>query len=89
MNLKLTRAKFETLVDDLAQRTVEPCRKALQDAGISQSEISDVLLVGEMTRMLKVQQTVQEIFGKMPSKVINPDEAVAVGATIQGVRGLK
>jgi molecular chaperone DnaK len=78
MNLKLTRAKFEQLVGDLIKRTIEPCRKALHDAEVKPSDIGDVLLVGGMTRMPKVQQTVQEVFGKQPSKAVNPDEAVAV-----------
>ncbi|XP_068746768.1 stress-70 protein, mitochondrial-like [Montipora capricornis] len=82
--MKLTRAKFESLVNDLIQRTVEPCKKCLRDAEISKSDIGDILLVGGMTRMPKVQSTVQEIFGRPPSKAVNPDEAVAVGAAIQG-----
>lgn len=82
--MKLTRAKFESLVSDLIQRTVEPCKKCLKDADISKSDIGDILLVGGMTRMPKVQSTVQEIFGRPPSKAVNPDEAVAVGAAIQG-----
>ncbi|KXJ28181.1 Stress-70 protein, mitochondrial [Exaiptasia diaphana] len=84
MNMKLSRAKFESLVSDLINRTVGPCKKCLQDAEISKSDIGDVLLVGGMTRMPKVQQTVQEIFGRQPSKAVNPDEAVAIGAAIQG-----
>merc|ERR1719327_1116426 len=84
MNLTLTRPKFESIVGDLIKRTVEPCNKAMKDAGLSRSEIKEVLLVGGMTRMPKVQATVQEIFGRAPSKAINPDEAVAVGAAIQG-----
>lgn len=84
MNLKLTRSKLENLVDSLIQRTVAPCKKAMQDAGVKPSEIGDVLLVGGMSRMPKVQDTVKEIFGKMPSKAVNPDEAVAIGAAIQG-----
>ncbi|XP_029208733.2 stress-70 protein, mitochondrial-like [Acropora millepora] len=82
--MKLTRAKFESLVSDLIQRTVEPCKKCLRDADIGKSDIGDILLVGGMTRMPKVQSTVQEIFGRTPSKAVNPDEAVAVGAAIQG-----
>lgn len=82
--MKLTRAKFESLVNDLIQRTVEPCKKCLRDADIGKSDIGDILLVGGMTRMPKVQSTVQEIFGRTPSKAVNPDEAVAVGAAIQG-----
>lgn len=84
MNLKLTRAKFEQLVGSLIQRTIEPCKKAIKDAGVSAGEIGDVLLVGGMSRMPKVQATVQEIFGRKPSKAVNPDEAVAIGAAIQG-----
>merc|ERR1712117_486381 len=84
MNLKLTRAKFESLVEDLIKRTIGPCKKAIQDAEITKSEIGDVLLVGGMTRMPKVQGTVQDLFGRQPSKAVNPDEAVAMGAAIQG-----
>ncbi|XP_066252151.1 heat shock 70 kDa protein cognate 5 [Euwallacea similis] len=84
MNLKLSRSKFESLVGDLIKRTVSPCQKALKDAEISKSEVGEVLLVGGMTRMPKVQQTVQDIFGKQPSRAVNPDEAVAVGAAVQG-----
>ncbi|CAH0754520.1 unnamed protein product [Bemisia tabaci] len=84
MNLKLTRSKFESLVADLIKRTVAPCQKAIQDAEVGKSDISEVLLVGGMTRMPKVQQTVQEIFGRQPSRAVNPDEAVAVGASVQG-----
>merc|ERR1719494_1334403 len=84
MNLKLTRSKFEQLVQPLIQRTIEPCKKAIKDAGISNSEVGDVLLVGGMSRMPKVQQTVQDVFGRLPSKAVNPDEAVAMGAAIQG-----
>lgn len=84
MNLKLTRAKFESLVADLIKRTIEPCRKAMKDAEVKNSDIGEVLLVGGMSRMPKVQETVQEIFGRTPSKAVNPDEAVAVGAAIQG-----
>lgn len=84
MNLKFTRAKFESLVNDLIKRTVEPCKLAMKDAQVKPTEIDEVLLVGGMTRMPKVQETVQEIFGKTPSKAVNPDEAVAVGAAIQG-----
>lgn len=84
MNLKLTRSKFEILVADLIKRTVAPCQKAIQDAEVGKSDISEVLLVGGMTRMPKVQQTVQEIFGRQPSRAVNPDEAVAVGASVQG-----
>lgn len=84
MNLKLTRAKFESLVDDLIKRTVGPCQKALQDAEVKKTDIGEVLLVGGMTRMPKVQATVQDLFGRSPSKSVNPDEAVAIGAAIQG-----
>jgi len=83
MNLKVTRAKLEALVDDLVKRTIEPCRTALKDAGLRASEISEVILVGGMTRMPKVQEAVKEFFGKEPRKDVNPDEAVAVGACIQ------
>ncbi|CAI4223371.1 unnamed protein product [Auanema sp. JU1783] len=84
MTLKFTRAKFEQLVGDLVKRTIEPCRKAMHDAEVKPSEIGDVILVGGMSRMPKVQQTVQDVFGKTPSKAVNPDEAVAMGAAIQG-----
>src|SRR3569623_219799 len=88
LNMKLTRAKLESLVDDLIKRTVEPCKVALKDAGVSASEISEVILVGGQTRMPKVQDTVKDFFGKEPRKDVNPDEAVAVGAAIQaGVLG--
>jgi molecular chaperone DnaK len=81
--LKLTRAKFEALVDDLIQRTVEPCRKALKDAGLSAGQIDEVVLVGGMTRMPKVQEVVKQFFGREPHKGVNPDEVVAIGAAIQ------
>ena len=84
LNIKLTRAKLESIVEDLIDRTVEPCKKAMADAGISAGEISEVILVGGMTRMPKVQEKVKEIFGKEPHKGVNPDEVVAVGAAIQG-----
>ena len=84
LNLKLTRAKFESLVDDLISRTIDPCKTALQDAGLSASEIDDVLLVGGQTRMPKVQDAVKDFFGKEPRRDVNPDEAVAMGAAIQG-----
>jgi molecular chaperone DnaK len=84
LNIKLTRAKFESLVADLIKRTVEPCKKAMHDAEVKPSDIGEILLVGGMTRVPKVQQTVQELFGKAPSKAVNPDEAVAIGAAIQG-----
>jgi molecular chaperone DnaK len=82
--VKITRAKFESLVDDLIERTIEPCRTALKDAGVKASDISDVILVGGQTRMPKVQEKVKEIFGQEPRKDVNPDEAVAVGAAVQG-----
>jgi molecular chaperone DnaK len=81
--IKITRAKFESLVDDLIQKTVEPCRIAIKDAGVKLSDVSDVILVGGMTRMPKVQDKVKEIFGKESRKDVNPDEAVAIGAAIQ------
>lgn len=84
LNLKLTRAKLESLVADLIERTLEPCRIAMKDAGLSNSDISDVILVGGQTRMPKVQEAVKNFFGKEPRKDINPDEAVALGAAIQG-----
>ena len=84
LNIKLTRAKLEALVDDLIERTVAPCKKALSDAGLTAGEIKEVILVGGMTRMPKVQEKVKEIFGKEPHKGVNPDEVVAVGAAIQG-----
>src|SRR5712664_518407 len=83
LTMKITRAKFESLVDDLIQKTVEPCRIAIKDAGVKMSEIDDVILVGGQTRMPKVVDTVRELFGKEPRKDVNPDEAVAVGAAIQ------
>ncbi len=84
LNIKLTRAKLESLVDELIARTIEPCRIAVKDAGVKLSDIDDVILVGGMTRMPKVQDKVKEFFGKEPRKDVNPDEAVAVGAAIQG-----
>jgi molecular chaperone DnaK len=84
LSIKITRAKFESLVDDLIERTIKPCEIALKDSGIKLSDISDVILVGGMTRMPKVQEKVKEFFGKEPRKDVNPDEAVAVGAAIQG-----
>ncbi|KAF8562235.1 hypothetical protein P879_09304 [Paragonimus westermani] len=84
MHMKLTRAKFESLVDPLIRRTIGPCEKALKDADVKPSDLGDVLLVGGMTRMPKVQETVQKLFGRAPSKSVNPDEAVAMGAAIQG-----
>ena len=84
LTMKLTRAKFESLVDDLIQKTVEPCRQALKDAGVNASQIDEVVLVGGMTRMPKVVETVKSFFGKEPHKGVNPDEVVAIGAAIQG-----
>jgi molecular chaperone DnaK len=83
LTLKLTRAKFEQLVDDLVQRTIEPCKAALKDAGLKAGEIDEVVLVGGMTRMPKVQEVVKQFFGKEPHKGVNPDEVVALGAAIQ------
>ncbi len=88
LNMKLTRAKLESLVDDLVSRTLEPCKQALSDAGLSAGDINEVVLVGGQTRMPKVQEAVQNFFGKEPKKEVNPDEAVAMGAAIQaGVLG--
>ncbi len=84
LNIKLTRAKLESLVDELIARTIEPCKVAVKDAGLGVSDIDDVILVGGMTRMPKVQEAVKNFFGKEPRKDVNPDEAVAVGASIQG-----
>ena len=84
MNITITRAKFEGLVEDLVQRTIEPCRKALADAGASKSDITDVILVGGQSRMPRVQEVVREFFGREPRKDVNPDEAVAIGAAVQG-----
>src|SRR5476649_180949 len=83
LTMKLTRAKFEALVDDLIQKTIEPCRQAIKDAGLTAAEINEVVLVGGMTRMPKVQEVVKQLFGKEPHKGVNPDEVVAVGAAIQ------
>ncbi len=83
LNIKLTRAKLESLVEELVQRTIGPCRAALKDAGIKSSEIDEVILVGGMTRMPKIQETVKEFFGREPHKGVNPDEVVAIGAAIQ------
>jgi molecular chaperone DnaK len=83
LTMKLTRSKFESLVDDLVQRTVEPCKAALRDAGLTPADIDEVVLVGGMTRMPKVQETVKNLFGKEPHKGVNPDEVVAMGAAIQ------
>src|SRR4051812_25412083 len=84
LTMKITRAKFESLVDDLVEKTIEPCRIAIKDAGVKLTDIDDVILVGGMTRMPKVQDKVREFFGREPRKDVNPDEAVAVGAAIQG-----
>jgi len=84
LNVKITRAKFESLVEDLIERTIEPCKIAIKDAGVKVSDIEDVILVGGMTRMPKVQDKVKEFFGKEPRRDVNPDEAVAIGAAIQG-----
>jgi molecular chaperone DnaK len=84
LNIDLTRSKFEQLVDDLVQRTIKPCEKAMKDAGLSKNEIDQVILVGGSTRIPKIQEVVQEFFGREPSKGVNPDEVVAVGAAIQG-----
>jgi molecular chaperone DnaK len=84
LNIKLTRAKLESLVEELIERTIAPCRMAIKDAGVSVGDIQDVILVGGMTRMPKVQDKVKEFFGKEPRKDVNPDEAVAVGAAVQG-----
>ncbi|MCL2644799.1 MAG: molecular chaperone DnaK, partial [Betaproteobacteria bacterium] len=84
LTMKITRAKFEALVEDLIERTIEPCRIAIKDAGIKVTDIDDVILVGGQSRMPKVQEKVKEFFGKEPRKDVNPDEAVAVGASIQG-----
>ncbi|WP_295502639.1 molecular chaperone DnaK [Limnohabitans sp. Rim8] len=84
LNIKLTRAKLEQLVEELIERTIAPCRMAIKDAGVSVGEIDDIILVGGMSRMPKVQEKVKEFFGKEPRKDVNPDEAVAVGAAIQG-----
>jgi molecular chaperone DnaK len=83
LNVKLTRAKLEQLVDDLVQRTIKPCENALQDAGLKSSDIEEIILVGGMTRMPKVIETVKKLFGKDPNKSVNPDEVVAIGAAIQ------
>lgn len=84
INMKFTRAQFETLTEPLVRKTVEPVKKALKDASLSTSDISDVILVGGMSRMPKVMETVKQLFGRDPSKAVNPDEAVAIGAAIQG-----
>merc|ERR1719329_1304883 len=84
LNLKITRAQFEAMVSKLVERTIAPCQKCMKDADISKSDIHDVILVGGMTRMPKVQETVENFFGKKPSRGVNPDEVVAMGAAIQG-----
>lgn len=84
MNIKVTRAKLESLVEDTVNRSIEPLKVALQDAGLSVSDINDVILVGGQTRMPMVQKKVAEFFGKEPRKDVNPDEAVAIGAAVQG-----
>ncbi len=84
MNIKLTRARFEQMVDDILQRTVGPCKQAMQDAGVTPTQIDEVVLVGGSTRTPKVQQIVRDLFGKEPNKSVNPDEVVAVGAAVQG-----
>jgi molecular chaperone DnaK len=84
LNIDISRSKFEKLIDDLVQKTIEPCKKSLSDAGLSKSDIDEVILVGGSTRIPKIQEVVQEFFGKEPSKGVNPDEVVAVGAAIQG-----
>merc|ERR1712136_401367 len=84
MNMKLTRSKFESIVGDLIRKTIDPCNKAMKDAEVTKSDIGEVILVGGMSRMPKVQETCKDIFGRTPSKAVNPDEAVAMGAAIQG-----
>ncbi|MDN5865622.1 MAG: molecular chaperone DnaK, partial [Gammaproteobacteria bacterium] len=84
LNVKLTRAKLEALVEDLIERTIAPCKTALKDAGLTAAEVNEVILVGGQTRMPKVQEAVQDFFGKAPRKDVNPDEAVAIGAAVQG-----
>jgi len=84
LNIKLTRAKLEALVEDLIQKTIDPCKRAMKDAGLKASEIDEVIMVGGMTRMPKVTETVKELFGREPHKGVNPDEVVAIGAAIQG-----
>ena len=84
LNVKITRAKFESLVEDLIQRSIEPCRVAMRDAGVTAADIDEVILVGGQTRMPKVQEAVEKLFGRAPRRDVNPDEAVAVGAAVQG-----
>ena len=83
LNIKLSRSKFETLVSDLIDRSIEPCKQALKDAGLSAGEINDVILVGGMTRMPKVIEAVKNFFGKEPNRSVNPDEVVALGAAFK------
>ncbi|HBF79627.1 MAG TPA: molecular chaperone DnaK, partial [Streptomyces sp.] len=83
LNIKLSRAKLEALVEDLVARTIEPCKKALADAGLKAGDIDEVVLVGGMTRMPAVQEAVKKFFGKEPHKGVNPDEVVALGAAVQ------
>ncbi len=89
LSIKLTRAKLESLVDELIEKTMAPCLTAIKDSGVKVSDISDVILVGGMTRMPKVQDKVKEIFGKEPRKDVNPDEAVAAGAAIQALGAVR
>ncbi len=84
LNVKITRAKFESLVDDLIQRSIEPCRIAMRDAGVTAEDIDEIILVGGQTRMPRVQEAVEQLFGRAPRRDVNPDEAVAVGAAVQG-----
>ena len=84
INMKMSRSQFEALVKNLVDRTIEPCKKAMKDAGVTNSDINEVILVGGMSRMPRVQETVKSLFGREPSKAVNPDEAVAIGAAIQG-----
>jgi molecular chaperone DnaK len=84
LDIRLTKAKFESLVDHLVQKTLGPCKTCLKDSGVKKEELQEIILVGGMTRMPKVQTVVEEFFGKKPSKGVNPDEVVAMGAAIQG-----
>src|SRR5260370_37071267 len=84
MNVKLTRSRFEQMVEDILQRAVGPCKQAITDAGITPSQIDEVVLVGGSTRTPRVQQMVRELFAKEPNKSVNPDEVVAIGAAVQG-----
>ena len=84
LNIKLSRSKFESLVSDLVERSIEPCKQALKDAGLGAGDINDVILVGGMTRMPKVIEAVKNFFGKDPNRSVNPDEVVALGAAVQG-----